>query len=129
MILPDSTPDMSKSNRITTSGKGIELLKMSQAVNLLGSWEWDLASNKLLWTDEMFLLRATPVSVDNLITIEENYKFVHEDDLEMVKAKFESLKQKQDVEFEYRIRTTTGETKLYQPGLPCSGMKTENHNS
>ncbi|MEJ7739017.1 MAG: PAS domain-containing protein [Chitinophagaceae bacterium] len=107
----NAKPDASESNGIENVQKRIELLKMSQAVNLLGSWEWDLKSDKLLWTDEMFLLRATPVSADNLISIEDNYKFVHQDDRELVRTKFESLKQKQEVEFEYRITTTKGETK------------------
>lgn len=92
--------------------KRIELLEMSQAVNLLGSWEWDLKTNKLLWTDAMFQLRAVPVSADNTVTIEENYKFVHTEDKEIVKEKFESLKQQQDVEFEYRIVTPNGEIKI-----------------
>jgi PAS domain S-box-containing protein len=92
--------------------KRIELLKMSQAVNLLGSWEWDLRSNKLFWTDAMFQLRATPVSVDNLISLEDNEHFIHEDDRELVKEKFASLSRKQDVNFEYRIVTTDGKVKL-----------------
>ena len=91
--------------------KRIELLKMSQAVNLLGSWEWDLKSNKLFWTDAMFQLRATPVSVDNLISLEANEQFIHEDDRELVKEKFASLSRKQDVNFEYRIVTTEGKVK------------------
>jgi PAS domain S-box-containing protein len=91
--------------------KRFELLRMSQAVNLIGSWEWDLKSNKIFWTDAMFQLRATPVSVDNLISFEDNTNFIHEDDREMVKQQFASLSRKQDVNFEYRIVSTDGKTK------------------
>ena len=92
--------------------KRVELLKMSQAVNLLGSWEWDLKSNKLFWTDAMFQLRATPVSVDNLVSFEDNEHFIHEDDRDLVKEKFASLARKQDVNFEYRIVTKEGKVKV-----------------
>ena len=111
MSVPDSSNNLSYNISKVGLEKRIELLEMSQAVNLLGSWEWDLKTNKLLWTDAMFQLRAVPVSADNTVTLEENYKFVHTEDEEMVKEKFESLKQLQDVEFEYRIVTLNGETK------------------
>jgi PAS domain S-box-containing protein len=94
------------------SRKRIELLKMSQAVNLLGSWELDLKTNKLFWTDAMFQIRATPVSGDNLVSWEENEHFIHVEDREMVKQQFESLFRKEDVNFEYRIVTADGKTKL-----------------
>ena len=92
--------------------KRVELLKMSQAVNLLGSWEWDLKSNKLFWTDAMFQLRATPVSADNLISVEENESYIHEEDRELVKQQFASLSRKEDVHFEYRIVAKDGATKI-----------------
>jgi PAS domain-containing protein len=112
MNIMNTISAMKDTNITGDVSKQIQLLTMSQAVNLIGSWEWDLHSDKLLWTDAMFMLRAIPVSADNLISIEENYKYVHEDDREMVKKKFESLKQKQDVEFEYRVVTPGGQVKI-----------------
>lgn len=88
---------------IDSEAKRIELLKMSQAVNLLGSWEWNLRTNILLWTDEMFQLKAAPVTVDHLISFEDTFGNIHPEDRDMVRNKFKSLQQKQDVEFEYRV--------------------------
>lgn len=92
--------------------KRMELLKISQAINLIGSWEWDLRSDKILWTDGMFKLRAAPVTVDHLLTFEETFEFVHKDDKELLLEKLEALKQKKEVSFDYRIVTVTGETKI-----------------
>jgi PAS domain S-box-containing protein len=88
---------------IDSEAKRIELLKMSQAVNLLGSWEWDLRTNILLWTDAAFQLKAAPVTVDHLISFEDTFGNIHPEDRDMVREKFNSLQQKQDVEFEYRV--------------------------
>ncbi|HEX8334625.1 MAG TPA: ATP-binding protein [Segetibacter sp.] len=91
--------------------KRMELLEMSQAVNRLGSWEWDLKKNKLFWTDEMFTIRATPVSLNNEVSFEDNYNFIHPDDRALFMEKLELLKQRSDVEFTYRIITNEGETR------------------
>jgi signal transduction histidine kinase len=91
--------------------KRMELLEMSQAVNRLGSWEWDLKKNKLFWTDEMFTIRATPVTVNNEISFEDNYNFIHPDDRALFMEKLDLLKQRNDVNFTYRIITTEGETR------------------
>jgi signal transduction histidine kinase len=88
-----------------------ELLQMSQAVNRLGSWEWDLSKNTFFWTDEMFTIRATPVTLNNEISLEDNYSFIHPDDRALFTEKLELLKQRNDVQFEYRIVTTEGETR------------------
>jgi PAS domain S-box-containing protein len=89
----------------------MELLKISQAINLIGSWEWDLSDNRIFWTDGMFQLRATPTTVDHLITFEETLKFIHEDDVHMVLQRFKDLEQKKEVAFHYRVITDQGETK------------------
>jgi signal transduction histidine kinase len=106
-----SSPEHSNKDPLNKE-KRMELLQMSQAVNKLGSWEWDLKMNTLFWTDEMFLLRATPVTIDNTISFEDNYSFIHPDDRTMFFEKLELLKQRNDVEFEYRIITAEGETRL-----------------
>jgi signal transduction histidine kinase len=112
-----SLPGNNSSSDTFTSGlhhhdKRTELLQMSQAVNKLGSWEWDLNTNTLFWTDEMFEIRATPVTVDNVISFEDNYNFIHPDDRGMFMEMLELLKQRKDVEFQYRIITTAGETRI-----------------
>jgi signal transduction histidine kinase len=92
--------------------KRMQLMQMSQAVNRLGSWEWDLKTNTLFWTDEMFLIRATPVTIDNKISFEDNYNFIHPEDRELFFEKLDLLKQRNDVGFEYRVVTAEGETRL-----------------
>ena len=94
--------------------KNLELLQMSQAVNLIGSWEWDLATNKIFWTDEMFQLRAAPIASDHIITFEDTLHFIHEDDRKKVMENLNSLKNKEDISFEYRIISNEGDVKIVQ---------------
>ncbi|HEX8331926.1 MAG TPA: ATP-binding protein [Segetibacter sp.] len=106
--------------------KQVELLSMSQAVNLLGSWEWDLETDKILWTDAMFQLRAAPVSADHLISFHDTLKFIHPDDKNMVLDKFESLRKREEVSFEYRIIANTGDIKTIKAWATV--IKDENGN-
>lgn len=96
----------------TENFKNFELLQMSQAVNLIGSWEWDLETGTIFWTDGMFQLRAAPITTDHTIAFEDTLQFIHEDDREMVIERFNSLKRNEDVSFEYRIVPKEGPVKL-----------------
>ena len=96
----------------TEGPKNFELLQMSQAVNLIGSWEWDLQTGTIFWTDGMFQLRAAPVTTDHTISFEDTLQFIHEEDREMVIEKFNSLIRNEDVSFEYRIVPKEGPVKL-----------------
>jgi hypothetical protein len=105
--------DFTKQGTINSNEvKRMELLQVNQVVNLLGSWEWDLVTNEVLWTDGMFKLRSTPVRPHNLVSFEETLSYVHKDDREFFLEKINALKQKQEVSFDYRIVTDQGETKI-----------------
>ncbi len=91
--------------------KRILLLNMGQAVNLIGSWEWDLKTNEIFWTDEMFALRAAPVNAGNLVSLEETIHYIHHDDRDKVLQKFALAKQRNEVEFKYRIVAADGKVK------------------
>jgi signal transduction histidine kinase len=78
------------------------LLEISHAFSLLGSWEWDLTTDEVFWTDGTFKLRAAPVTSVNLPTFEEALQHVHKDDQQLVTKKFKALHQQKELSFEYR---------------------------
>ena len=60
-----------------------ELLETAEETAQLGSWEWDVASNKVSWSNEMFRVYGVePGSV--AVSFESFLSFVHPDDRDMV---------------------------------------------
>lgn len=97
-----------------------ESLARAQQVAHTGSWDWDLLTNKVHWSDEMFRIYG--------ITKEEfgeNYEsamnFTHPDDWERIKRALEALlSSHKPFDMDYRIvlpdgtvRATQGRTEVY----------------
>lgn len=80
-------------------------LKEAQKIAKIGSWELELPSQKLTWSDETYrIFEVDQEQTDELHTI--FYDAVHPDDREIVKKVFEeSLKTKQPFEIVHRIVT------------------------
>ncbi|HRO42430.1 MAG TPA: PAS domain-containing protein [Flavipsychrobacter sp.] len=84
----------------------IELLEQSQRFARIGSWEWLVEDDKILWTDEMFHLMELDVADDNMISLTDAYKHVHPNDIERVRKL--QLQDAQSIEFDYTAVTATG---------------------
>lgn len=91
-------------------------LKLSQEIAHLGSWELDLASNKLTWTDEVYrIFGLKPQEFD--VTYEVFLEMIHPDDQAAVDAAYlNSIKEGRDsYEIEHRIvRKSNGEVRFVQ---------------
>ena len=80
-----------------------EQLAQAQQIARLGSWEWDLAKDKVSWSEETRNLYGYPKG-DLDFTMEKCMERVHRDDLERVKkALAEALRTKQSFTCEHRI--------------------------
>lgn len=78
-------------------------LKEAQKIGKLGSWEWDVLSNKTKWSDEMFnIFGASRTKTD--ISFEEYLEFVHDDDRDAIKLSVrQALEKKKPFALTHRI--------------------------
>ena len=87
-------------------------LKRAQALAQMGSWEWNIPSGELLWSDEIFSLFGLPVDA-----FEANYSAfldrVHPDDRAMVEeAVRRAVEEGADYSLDHRILRPDGEVRF-----------------
>src|SRR5262245_6581338 len=85
-----------------------ELLSESQEVAGVGSWEWDAADNRVLWSDELYrIFGLEPQSTPG--TFEGYLNLVHPDDRDRVKLAVQTaLQEGTSFEHEERIVRADG---------------------
>jgi PAS domain S-box-containing protein len=89
-----------------------EMLLRSQAIGHLGSWEWDIVTNKVIWSDETFRIYGYLPN-----EIEANYEFVlksmsDESREEFNKSIEAALKENKTFEIEFTFFTKNEEKKV-----------------
>jgi len=102
--------DFSKQkNLLEELQKNKNWLNEAQAVGHVGSFEWDVKKNKLIWSDELYrMFGFEPQSFE--MTFDKIYETIHPDDLEITKKTIHKLKEdKTGVEYGYRIIRQDGE--------------------
>jgi PAS domain S-box-containing protein len=84
------------------------LLAEAQRLARIGNWEWDLASNALWWSDEMYRLHGL-LREEFTTTPEAVLALIDPADREGFAGELENARRAgRDFEFEYRIRTKRG---------------------
>ena len=87
-------------------------LAEAQRIAQLGSWKWDIAANKVTWSDvkyQIFGLRPQEIGA----TYETYLSFVHRDDREsVVKIIEKALQDKQPFSYDHRIVRRDGEVRV-----------------
>ncbi|MEE9412601.1 MAG: EAL domain-containing protein [Methylococcales bacterium] len=83
-------------------------LAKAQRIANVGNWDWDIASNKMHWSEEVYrIFQVNPD--DREINSELFFELVHEEDRENLIASFDAaLTNKVPFNFEYRITLTDG---------------------
>src|SRR5439155_24988060 len=89
-------------------------LAEAQALAHIGSWEWDIASNRITWSDELYrLYELDPRSGE--IDFETYVERVHADDRERVQRSVrEAAAARQPFAFEHRIELSDERTRWVQ---------------
>ena len=99
-----------------TSELHTEQKKLSEAQNLahIGSWEWDIITNTINWSDELFRIYGlNPQSVK--ITLEEFSKWVHPDDKAYIDSVWQiSVQTLKPFKFVHRIITADGTIRILE---------------
>jgi PAS domain S-box-containing protein len=87
-------------------------LREAQHIARLGSWEWDVAQNKVTWSEEtMNLYGFTPAEAGS--PMEQNLNHIHPDDREKVRrALLESLRTAQPFACDHRVPLPDGSVRI-----------------
>lgn len=84
----------------------------AQALAHIGSWEWDVVTNKVVWTDELYRIFGLPPG-DSDLTYEDIQRLHHPDDsVELAKAVERALETKEPYQLYLRLRRESGEERI-----------------
>ncbi len=83
----------------------------AEKIAQLGSWEWDIPENKLVWSDGLYKIFGVNRSV--ILSHEKYLEYIHIEDRDLVQSAFDnSFKTLQKFIADYRIIRPDGETKF-----------------
>ncbi|MBF0288776.1 MAG: response regulator [SAR324 cluster bacterium] len=101
-------------NRTQALQRSEELLRETQHIAKIGGWEWDLVSNKLWWSEELYqLFQISPK--DFIPSFEKFQEFVHPEDQIHIQPIIDApLTKKQSFFTEYRIILPNGSVEFFQ---------------
>lgn len=90
-------------------------LAEAQRLASIGSWDWDLDTNVMTWSDEhyrIFGIKSMDIDVNDEAGV---FAFIHAEDRSLVKREAEkAIKTKQPFNFYYRIVRKDGEERIIQ---------------
>lgn len=93
-----------------TLQKQQELLEQSQKVARLGNWEWDIQSDRVTWSKELFHIFGKK-QTGKKISYDTYMSSVHPDDRKMLNETIQTaLQNRQPFSVEHRVKTGDGKT-------------------
>jgi PAS domain S-box-containing protein len=89
-----------------------ELYKQAQALSHMGNWTWDIRTNQVTWTDELYrIFGMNPQSEQ--IDLEKFFSFIHSEDREKRMIELENaLQSRKPHEYNFRIVLRDGKIKI-----------------
>ncbi|MEO5571147.1 MAG: ATP-binding protein [Bacteroidia bacterium] len=88
-------------------------LNEAQEIARMGHWEWNVATNKVIWSDQLFRMYGMSVSEEGL-SYEKFLEHVHPDDRANVDTCIkQAFTEKKFSEYYHRIITADGKTKMH----------------
>lgn len=107
--LQDITERKEAEDRIA---KTLQQLNEAQQMAHIGSWEWDIATNEIRWSDELYSILGL-VTNEFVPTYAEYLNYIHPDDKENVNGIIEeALKNKQAFKFDHKILRKDGAVRI-----------------
>jgi PAS domain S-box-containing protein len=88
-----------------------EIYKQVEELANMGNWSWDLKSNKLEWTENLYRIYGLDPQKEE-ITIEKFLSFVQPPDLEMIRESVYSIQTDENIDYTFRIKTGKGKIKF-----------------
>ena len=100
-----------KQNLIQKLEQTENLYKQAEELVNMGNWSWNVADNKLQWTDQLYRIYGLEPQLEE-ITMERFLSFIHPDDKDYVSAGVDEVYSKDLLDYTFRIITAQGETKI-----------------
>ncbi|HRB54172.1 MAG TPA: PAS domain S-box protein, partial [Bacteroidia bacterium] len=98
-------------------------LREAQSIAKVGSWEWNLETDHIIWSDELYKLFDLKKENQNL-QLTQFFDFIHPNDKERVLNSIYTVKSNKAFTADrFRILTTTGQLKH----IEARGSQTQNH--
>lgn len=89
----------------------LEKMNEAQHMAMIGSWEWNLQTNQVWWSDETYAIFGV-TKQDFIPSFEENGKFIHPDDFVLYGKSFERcLQTGEPLNFDLRLIASDGRLK------------------
>ncbi len=89
-----------------------ERYRQAEALTHIGNYEWHIKTNELVWSDELYRIHDLDPQTQN-ITYEKVGKFIHPDDLSIVRdATRKALEEQESFDYYYRIILLNGIEKI-----------------
>jgi PAS domain S-box-containing protein len=86
------------------------IYKQAEALTNMGNWTWEVKTNKLEWTDQLYRIYGLEPQSEE-ITIERFFSFVHPEDREKISKGVDETFKQDLLDYTFRIITAGGETK------------------
>jgi PAS domain S-box-containing protein len=103
-----------KQNIVRRLQKSEGLYKQAQALSHIGNWTWDIATNKVVWSEELYRIFGLTDFTEE-ITFEKYLSYIHPQDKEMLLGYLQnSLKAGEAYNFYHRILLPDGTLKYIQ---------------
>jgi PAS domain S-box-containing protein len=97
-------------------------LKEAQEISHIGSWEWNMRTNSITWSDELCRIYGLPT--DTTVTFDKIVDFVHPEDYQMVKERIAHVvSERTPVDFNYKIVLPEGVIKHLNAKLQIADDK------
>ncbi len=100
-----------KHNLINTLIENETLYRHSEEMAKMGNWTWDLRTNEIRWTDELYkIYDIEPQSIT--VSLDLYKSFVHPDDRSQIESRMDQVLNTGSIDYTYKIITKKGEVKF-----------------
>ena len=97
-------------------------LRLTQELGRIGTWDWDLVTDKVIWSDVQCRLDGIDPAARDSVTIDTWRNIVHPDDLaKRDRERIEQLEAGDDADAEYRVITAEGVR--WSESQPCASRR------
>ncbi|MCL5129665.1 PAS domain S-box protein [Algibacter sp. L4_22] len=89
-----------------------QLLNFAEEITLMGNWEWDTVTDKVVWSSNMYNIFELDKEIDSL-NFDVYFSFVHPEDREIVTHYFDKTREEKSLKsFTHRIIAGDGKLKI-----------------
>ena len=100
-----------KLNLIRDLSEKESVYKQAEELANMGNWTWNLHTNKMKWTDQLFRIYGLEPQSE-IIDLDRYLNFIHPDDRNQVKKRIDNIINENKIDYTFRIMSADGKTKI-----------------